>query len=923
MKKILALLMTFVMALSLFAVPMTVSAAADDELAVTDQQLDLLAHLGAIGKDYVKKYPNNEMSRGGAAYYFVNFSPEIKAAPAASAFEAIYKDITSEYQYYRQVKAVKDAGVMVGYPDGTFRPGQGITAREAAKVFLYTIGYKEYIAVFGLDKAIQTSNIMDGLEGADVLHVHEFARMMWNALHAPAIEMTNVSTNGAEFEIDEMYLGLDKLHNITYARGVVDGVPGTKLQKPDQSLNENEVYIGGEKFVYNQGSKFGTAREFLGYSVDFYFKEYSSGVKEAVYIRKSDKNEELVLSSDDIEDYSNFVYSYWVGNKEKKATITDSTDVIFNDVAYPAYTDEDAIPDYGTVTLISNDGKKGYEVVKIENYEFFLVNNVDLNSNIFYDVNEGVKLDLSKADDFRITWDGDEWPIDRIIYGDFLIVKRTSPDSGYYYAEIDVRKDARPVTKVESFNFNDNTLKGGGLEYKLWSGIVNDEESKAALVNGALVTLYFSKDGTVVRVEKGTGSNAIYGYLITVANDGILNENVMFRLVDNQAKVDVYDMGKTIKIDGYSYKTFDEISNILASAAASYETAEGEVLNPDNMNSRFYNPDFPYAQPVKYELTEAGILKSLDTIFVNRDAADEEQLSLDAVATVDLTMRNQNHTLYNGTQMVVTIGSSTTKLQIPFKDRNDEENYSVLTWGDGEIMGKELSFNLDERIYIPEAHYHFESTSTAGNIKGTVRPVIVKEKLIELNNEGDTVYTLKCYSQKTEVTYTIKEQDATDIETGDMIRVELNEDNSIKEGRIEKIFDASEGKFVSNSNLGENGKFYNLRPEYGSNSFRPYVMGYKALLVMPLYIKDGFMRVTTAVPSDGDAFDPKNEDLADNLMFSNAIFYKYSEVRGTASVEPASQADLMPYYINSSDPTEMVMTLYANGINYIYIIDKD
>ena len=111
MKKILALLMTFVMALSLFTVPMTVSAADSDGLVVTDQQLDFLTHLGAIGKDYVTKYPDNPMTRGGAAYYFVNFSPEIKAAPAPTSFEALYKDVTSEYQYYRQVKAVKDAGL--------------------------------------------------------------------------------------------------------------------------------------------------------------------------------------------------------------------------------------------------------------------------------------------------------------------------------------------------------------------------------------------------------------------------------------------------------------------------------------------------------------------------------------------------------------------------------------------------------------------------------------------------------------------------------------------------------------------------------------------------------------------------------------------------------------------------------------------
>jgi len=807
---------------------------------------------------------------------------------------------------------------MIGYPDGTFRPGQQITAREAAKTFLYIIGYKEYIGAFGIDRAIQVSGILDGLESVEKLNVQHLARMMWNALHAPAIEMGNITTNGAEYKIDESYLGLDKLHGLVYARGVVDGIPGTKLDRPDQSLDSNEIYIGGEKFVYNFADKFGTANEFLGYQVDFYFKEYSSGVKEISYIRKADKNNVLVLNSDDIEDFSNLTFSYWEGDKEKKAAITLDTDVIFNDIAYPAYTDDEIIPGYGTVTLIDNDGKKGYEVVRVDSYEFYLINSVDTSNVVFYDVEEGTKLDLSKADDYRITWDGDEYPIERIIYGDFIIVKRTSPDSGYYYAEIDVRKDARPVSKIEAFDIKDGTLRAGGIDYRLWTGI--DEESKSALKNGAIVTLYFSLDGTVVRIEKGTGSKAAYGYLVNVVSDGTFSEEIKFRLVDNKAQLGNYDMGKTIKIDGYSYNSFDSMANTLAQTAQAYELLEPRDVDGNitsNPNERFYNPEFPYAQPVRYELTETGLLKSLDTIRADKDASEDE-MSLDFYTSTAYTMRNQNYTLYNGGQMAVTLAGSATKLQIPFKDRNDEENYSLLTWGDGDSMAKELSYNIDERIYIPEAHYHFENATAVGAIK-EYRPVIVKEKLVELNAEGDTVYTLVCYQQKTEVTYTAKEEDVVNVEVGDMIRVELNADKSIKEGRLQLVYDASTGRFAEGS--GENGKYFDLRQD--SYDYRPYIMGYKAIYVMPLYIKDGYLRITSSVPSDGDSFNPYDITLADNVGFGNAIIYKYSEVRGNVVIEPATQSDILPFYTNQADPSEMVMIIYGNGVNMIYIIDKD
>ena len=83
------------------------------------------------------------------------------------------------------------------------------------------------------------------------------------------------------------------------------------------------------------------------------------------------------------------------------------------------------------------------------------------------------------------------------------------------------------------------------------------------------------------------------------------------------------------------------------------------------------------------------------------------------------------------------------------------------------------------------------------------------------------------------------------------------------------------------------------------------------------------MRITSSVPSDGDTFNPYDVTLADNVGFSNAIYYKYSEVRGNVVVEPAIASDVLPFYTNQANPTEMVMTIYGNGVNLIYIIDKE
>ena len=82
------------------------------------------------------------------------------------------------------------------------------------------------------------------------------------------------------------------------------------------------------------------------------------------------------------------------------------------------------------------------------------------------------------------------------------------------------------------------------------------------------------------------------------------------------------------------------------------------------------------------------------------------------------------------------------------------------------------------------------------------------------------------------------------------------------------------------------------------------------------------LSITAAVPSDGDAFNPYDTTLADNLGITNAIIYKYTDIRGNVVVEQGTQSDILPFYVNQADPSEMIMTIHGNGVNYIYVIDK-
>ncbi len=917
MKKIIAFMLSLAVVLTGIIIP---AYSAETELPYTEEQIELINKLSVIDRSYVEKYPNNILTRSSFAYYVERLAGT--ELVAANGFEAIYKDVTSEHNHYNWIKTLTENGFMNGFPDGTFRPDEAIASRDAAKVLLYCIGYKPYINTMGINNALNKTGILDGVGVKDEITVSEYVVLVYNLLHAPAIRMTGVDANGGVFELDESYLGLDHIYNIIYGNGIVTEVPGSRLARPYDGLATDEIKIADSKFIHQLAN----VDEYLGYNVNYYYKKGNDGKDHLFYIAKSSRNSEFVLQSDDIDSFNriNHTYTYFKGNDAKKVSITSKTNVIYNGIAYPAYTEADMVPAFGTVTLLDNNNDNSYDVVRIDNYEFYLVNGADPKKKTISDIREDVPmLEFDDTDELTITWDGDTYPFERIIKGDFLVIKRTKADSGYYRVNIDVRKDARELTEVENFNLKKGTLKGGGLDYTMWSKMCeSDEESKKALVVGNLVTLYFC-DGIVVRVEKGTGASAKYGYLVAINGEGdFSNIKTQFKLCDDKAVVGIYDMAKTIKIDGKTLKTYSDISTALAVGA--------------QLDAKYYTSTNPHAQAVRYELSETGLLKSLDTIVYNEGYEDAEtalmvgttnEANLNVAYTdrgviENRNMYGQNYSLYNdNTELIMTrISNITTMLQIPKTNRGDDDGYRVFEWDDSEKIKEAKFYNQDE-VKAVRGLYVYADTNYNTPMPYTVRPIIVKSITVEIDENDDTVYVINAYSQKTEVTYYSKKGDIPGIENvavGDMIRAEVDSEKHII--KFQKFFDAATGRFVPSETVAGEGKLVLFDTRYPD--LRPLVMHTKAMHVVPIEMKNGILRVTTSTPLDGDYYDPTNEALMDNLLYGSTNFYKYTMVRGEAVVEPATTSDIVTYKANNNNPSEMILVTYNNGLNYAYVIDK-
>lgn len=124
-------------------------------------------------------------------------------APEASSF----KDVSSSHQFFDAIKSLSDRGIINGYQDGTFKPGQNLTRGQAAKIIAGVLGLDTTNVVnpnfkdipsnhqyYGAIAALKQAGIIDGYEdgtfhqGANIQRNH-VAKIIANALN---LKSTNV-----------------------------------------------------------------------------------------------------------------------------------------------------------------------------------------------------------------------------------------------------------------------------------------------------------------------------------------------------------------------------------------------------------------------------------------------------------------------------------------------------------------------------------------------------------------------------------------------------------------------------------------------------------------------------------------------------------------------------------------------------------
>ena len=140
MKKFLSLVLALVMTMSL----VTVSAGAytDDSKVDYNEAVDVISALGIVGGYPDGSFkPQGTLTRGAAAKIICIMTLGADGAAALPTNITSYPDVVAGSTYASYIAYCKAEGIVSGYADGTFKPGNTLTGFAFLKMLLGALGY--------------------------------------------------------------------------------------------------------------------------------------------------------------------------------------------------------------------------------------------------------------------------------------------------------------------------------------------------------------------------------------------------------------------------------------------------------------------------------------------------------------------------------------------------------------------------------------------------------------------------------------------------------------------------------------------------------------------------------------------------------------------------------------------------------------
>lgn len=763
-KKLTSFIMTAVMALG-FGTSAFASVPSD---AVDSKYADAIEVLGAleimVGDAETGAFrPEDTIKRSEFAKVAVT-SLGMGSIAESSAQKTAFPDVVENHWANGYITVAANQGIVIGDDEGNFRPDDTITYAEAATVLVRLIGHGPaaekkggfptgYVSVAsqqGITKNAVASNDAAVKRGM-------VAQMTNNALTVKKMEQTSFGGDESFAIVDKTLLDDElKTELIT---GQVTAV-GTSSLTGTSTLRDNEVRIGDAVYeVHNKAMS--QVTKLLGYNVEAYVREDDHSDKVLILARaQKNKNASTKISVDDIETITEgdvLRIDYWQDKENDKKTqyveVANDAKMIFNGKAIDFDIDE-LTPVSGSITVLDYNRDDIYDVVFIDSYENYVVEEVVVSSNRVTDKYGKSSLVLDPEDkdtNFVLTRGGQEISIKDLKEWDVLSVAKSKDES---IVIVEVTSES-VKGKVEEQHGDKFVI--AGHEYKVAANYpdevnLNDEG-----------TFYLDKDRNIAAVDATSGLSSNYAYLVDADMTTGFDKYLQIKVFDKDGTVKVLTSGDKIKFNG--------TSNTLAADVLDALNGDDETVD---------------AQLVTFEVNSEGKLLQLATAHDSSGAIDKTQFTLNAQDT--LTYRASSKKLGN-----YNVNSNTIVFDIP-EGETDPEKYAVESI-------KLFEDNTEYAVSVYDVGEDLTAkvvvVTNSNGIANLEASVAVVEKISTVtNSENQLVEKLYAFIDGEKKTFVTAESgilvngDETRLSAGDIIQFKTNAKGEIESIRV--LFEAAD-----------------------------------------------------------------------------------------------------------------------------------
>ena len=781
LKKILALVLAFACAFTMFA-----GAAFTDQadIKVDAEVVDTLVSLGVInGYTDGSFKPNDTVTRAEMAKMIYVLRTGNSDASAYNNDKTTFTDIKGHWAR-GYVKYCQSLGIIAGQSATTFAPDQTVTAQEAAKMLLVTLGYDAQKAgLVGINWASKTNALADENGLLDDVNTsftgpcprQYAAQLIYNAIDTPTVvwrddAYTNVTLLGDDNKtVGEKFMNLKKTTAVLEDVSKTSGKETFELTLNKSTVDENKTTDDKGKALYNFTDVKKDYSDLKYQMVTVLYKNNDKSKVYGVYATKDNTQQTGILKNlkmdgnkaklddtkYDLAD-KNTVYvngKSWTENKKDSNNIKSFIDTYGND-SDTKYTNA-AYMQPTEVKLLATDGSTDYSILNVKTFAVAKVTAVGSDYiNVSFKKGDNTIASKSKLE-------SDDWDwYDGVKKNDYVVLTA----AGNYGTGNGLVEKATVVTgKVNGTKSDDGVAIDGE-----WYTMAGKKGNMVTRPNTGANVEMVVVNGYVYYTDTTAGSIDDIALLVEAAPKGGVNSKWEARMIfaDGTDKVVEIEKKWDDKDDGKAIAEFHEGNDENPNAKETIGTGNSSTKAQPMLVSYEVSKDV-------YTLTRLGFKNTDDKNATKIDTNGyDEYVTAKSVktdgsikGTVTLSDKSTISRLYYEATGVVFVKSKA-------DNNGDDGDYKVVTGKtasgyDRTLRAAAAVANKSGNSYYAQAAFiDLGKESTGGSSDNYA--VVLKNVEKKTGTANGTVYVITAWNGTEQITVTTDDSKAADMSKGDI-----------------------------------------------------------------------------------------------------------------------------------------------------------